>query len=786
MDWTDITYSLNPTWPDWLPEWAALPTFLGAAAVLTLLTLWTYSGVREARISRILVVLLLRLGALAVALLVALRPSFAVQVLEGLEPSKLLIVVDFSQSMTTPDDFNNLPRWDNARRILSAPRVVSALKRLSSDQQIEIVYYQAAESLAPFDPQGTANGKRTDIGGWLHELHQKHVGQDKLRGLLIFSDGADNGTRFPVLDEARKWAGVCPIYTFGHGKPQEDSERKDIIVASIKATPSPVPSKTKLTVTGVVHALKFKDTVVRVELWSQGSREKEPTLLGEVEKHVLKEEKNNQIVLVRDAPENPDEYKLTLKVEKVEGEADVTNNEASTYVQVTKEGVAILWVEGRKRPYEPVFALRALGKDKRFRVYYTEADPRAAAGKRDWYGFEQRHYDVIVIGDLSAQQFAGGNPAVFEEVCKLVEDKKAGLMMLGGIDTFGRGGWDKTPIARPLPVRLDTDKQLNNQVRVRPAEAVLKLPRPNPYPFLILDDDDNKNRELWEKKFEPLDGMAYVGTPRPGATVLARGNGDDPILVAGAPNGRILVFGGDTTWKAWVRPRTVAAYTRFWRQAMLWLANQDDRTGNLWVELKKRRLNAGGSDRLEFTFGLRDKENNDIKDAQYAAKALGPGGEVINVPRSVPEKNYQRGTLTVPAVPGEYRLEVCAKGTDKKGNEVADTAIRHFVVVSENLELKRKTPDHELLADIATASHGKFFQADEALLLKVLGDIRGEVRKESHATSVRWPDWDRRPATDAWPDQFAGLWGSSALIWFLAFAALLAAEWSLRRMWGMV
>jgi len=127
MNWSDITCSLNPTWPDWLPNAAALPTFLAAAILLALLTFWTYLGVRGTRIGRILLVLLLRLTALAIALLVALRPSVGMVTLEGLEPSKLLIVVDVSESMNVPDEFNSMTRWDKARHILADPRVKDAL-----------------------------------------------------------------------------------------------------------------------------------------------------------------------------------------------------------------------------------------------------------------------------------------------------------------------------------------------------------------------------------------------------------------------------------------------------------------------------------------------------------------------------------------------------------------------------------------------------------------------------------------------------------------------------------
>lgn len=783
MTWSDLSCSLNPTWPHWLPDAAALPTVFAVAALLVVLTLWTYLGTRGARFGRILVVMLLRLGALAVALLVALRPSLGMQVLEGLEPSRLLILVDASESMNITDDFNGLSRWDNACRILAARPAADALKRLAAEEQIEVVYYQGAEGLAEFKPSEGAQGKRTDIGAWLHELYAKHAGQDKLRGVLLFSDGADNGTRYPTLDEARRFKGICPIYTFGHGKPQEDIQRKDIAVAGIRAAPSPVPAKTKLTVTGLVQAPGFKDTVVEVGLWIQSSKDTEPHLYGAVEKHQLGNEKNNEITLTRDAPETPDEYKLTLKVAKVEGEADESNNEASTYLQVTKEGISVLWVEGRQRPYEPVFALRyALGGDKRIRAYHVELGPDSKTGPAR-FGLDERHYDVIVIGDLTARQFDGGDPTLVPMIRDLVRDKNVGLMMLGGIDTFGIGGWGKTPLAEVLPAKFDTDRQIDSplhDLKVMPVEKDVQVLL---YPFMVLDPDAKKNIAQWGK-FRGLYGMACLGSIDKDAVVLAKAK-DEPILVAGQYGGRVLVFGGDTTYKSWRRPGTVEAYDKFWRQAILWLANQDDRAGNLWVDLKTRRVLAGSPDRLDFRFGLKSKRNKEVAGAQFTVVAEGPGNQKINI-RPEPGKDGQRGSLVAPSTPGEYLLKIAGKGKDETGADVADEKAVRFLVVAENVELQRKAPDHDHLRDISDKADGRFYHADEADLLKLLGELKGQARRESHAKTVHWPDWDRYPASEAIPDQLAGLWGSTAMLWFVTFAALLCTEWGLRRHWGMV
>ena len=61
-------------WSDDVFGWTGLLT---VAAVLVLLTLWTYSGTRRIGWRRLVTVLLLRLAALAIAFLLVIRPYFA-------------------------------------------------------------------------------------------------------------------------------------------------------------------------------------------------------------------------------------------------------------------------------------------------------------------------------------------------------------------------------------------------------------------------------------------------------------------------------------------------------------------------------------------------------------------------------------------------------------------------------------------------------------------------------------------------------------------------------------
>src|SRR5262249_28532340 len=165
--------------------------------------------------------------------------------------------------------------------------------------------------------------------------------------------------------QAALFRGVCPIQPFGLGRTTTTGKQQDLQLVQISAEPSPVSVKTKINVKGAVNAPGLENSRVKIRLLLD---DKEVTVKDEI----LRMTQGNEVTLTCDAPPNPGEVKLTLKIDPLPNETNPLNNEISTYVNVTKDGVSILWVEGRKR-LESVFALRhALTRDPRFRVYYTE------------------------------------------------------------------------------------------------------------------------------------------------------------------------------------------------------------------------------------------------------------------------------------------------------------------------------------------------------------------------------------------------------------------------------
>jgi uncharacterized membrane protein len=765
MMFATTTLTCDPAWPWSLPG-IGLLLLLGVAAALALLTIWTYLGAGAPR-RRVALILALRLMALAVACLLVLRPSLAFQEEETLAPQKLIILVDNSASMNFTDGFNNLSRWSTAQRILQAPAVAAALKRLASDQRVTIEYYQGAADIARLDLQGKADGKRTEIGQWLHALFELY-GQDKsVSAVVLFSDGADNGTRFAALDEAARWRGGAALHPFAVGQPTTTTRQRDIAFVGNKiyVTPAPLHAKAKMTVRGYLNAPGFQNARVRLRLLLDGKE------LAAKNVDLLKTF-DNEVQISGEAPAAPGEIKVTLKVDPLQDEVTAANNEISTYATVIKEGVKILWVEGRKRPFEPIFAIRyALAPDPRFQVFYAERLKEGEVAE-DWFNFARQHYDVIVIGDISAARFADKDARVFSVIKELVEKKKTGLLMLGGNETFAGKDWSSSEaadLASVLPVELNEPGQVEGKVKVRPTERGLQY-------LLRLDDDQRKNEEIWEKHFAPLDGLTHVGRPRPTAEVLATNDGKDPVLVArDVGTGRSMVFGGDTTWRAWRRdPVAVQAYQRFWKQVMLWLAHQEDVGHAIRVTPDTRRLASGNT--LGFSIEMVGKK--EPKDVRFQVKVIAPDKREIELTPTT-EDGKARAKFWNTDQPGEYRIVASVPGTK-------DTGEAKFLCYAEDLENLYPAADFDHLRKLAQAGGGKFHVADERMFLQFLDDVKAKRAESARQHTQFWPDWRRAPSSTSPGDQLTVLWNSTALPCFLLFCAFLCLEWYLRRRWGMV
>ena len=135
------------------------------------------------------------------------------------------------------------------------------------------------------------------------------------------------------------------------------------------------------------------------------------------------------------------------------GDKRSQNNTAVGFVQARGEANVLL-IEGTRGEHdELVSALRAKG----LRVDVKVAPRIDASGI---VGGDQlpndiaelQPYDAVILGNVPKDSFT-------EEQIKILEsnthDMGAGLVMLGGPNSFGAGGWMKTPVEKALPVDME-------------------------------------------------------------------------------------------------------------------------------------------------------------------------------------------------------------------------------------------------------------------------------------------------------------------------------------------
>jgi uncharacterized membrane protein len=727
------------------------------------LTAWTYLGVAGATRRRIGVVLALRLVAFLLVLLAIVRPSLALPDLTKAR-SLLFIALDASRSMNIRDEFSNQSRWDLAvRKIQESDPIVQRLRDL---QQVDVVFVRFGGDVADFSPEnpGEADGKWTDTGKVLRTLYDRREAGRPLRGLLLISDGADNGA-VPALSEAARWRGLpCPLYTFGCGKPTTPDRQSDLALTSIVVEPSKVQVKGKMTVRVRADAPGFENTIVRAHVYLEDKE----VLAQDVP---LPETSNNDIKLQCTAPDLPGDYRLRVELDRPPGDLLEANNRIETFVTVYSGGISMLLVD--KQRWEPVSIYDALAGEERIHVYpvWLRGDTPLDANAGDLFQFDRQHYDVIVIGDVTAKQMQAVSPKALEEIEKRVRDG-AGFLMIGGHSNFDNGDWKGTPVERLLPVELSEPGrgQVDAEVRITPTDAGLT----NFAYLLRLDGKDP--RAAWAA-LEPLKGMTHLGPKTKLGEVLAtNGPQGDPVLVAAnyGDKGRTLAFACDTTHQ-WKRdPASVEMFTRFWRQMVIWLAHQEDAGGHLWVQPDTRRLAVRGE--LAFSVGARGKGGKDLSGGNFKVEVITPGGVRIPVPTST-GPGGTRGVFVKTDEPGVYRIEVKGEATDPSTGEVVrsdEPAASRFIVYDEDVEMARRAADHEFLKKLF--GEGNFRRIEE--LPAVLRQLETNPLEGSKARMHHWPDWRQTHGDPRVPAPFLPSF-------FGVFVAVLALEWLLRRRWGL-
>jgi hypothetical protein len=342
-------------------------------------------------------------------------------------------------------------------------------------------------------------------------------------------------------------------------------------------------------------------------------------------------------------------------------------------------------------------------------------------------------------------------------------DKGAGLIMLGGRDSFGPGGWGNTELARILPVEMSArDGQTEPEGGIRFVPNIRGLEN---Y-LLQVGGDRAESARIWAG-LPPLAGINHLGAPKPNALVLAQGPGDrgEPIMVANEAvgAGRSLAFAGETWYWARVSEAGLIAHRKFWRQVIFWLSHKEDNGENeVKLTLDQRRISTG--QKLDFSVTARDAKGAELTGLTYETRVEREDVAKEKFSERVDlfddGKGMHGSFIANQTPPGDYRVSVVAT---RDGKPVGRDSAR-FLVYQDDRELENPAADRVLLRQIAEASGGQALPPEQ--LPAYLQSLKGKIFTEAYSQTER-KVWDN------WP-------------FLLLFTALLMLEWGIRKRHGWV
>jgi uncharacterized membrane protein len=379
--------------------------------------------------------------------------------------------------------------------------------------------------------------------------------------------------------------------------------------------------------------------------------------------------------------------------------------------------------------------------------------------------FKDPKYDVVIVGDLDATALGTANL----ETLKAAIEQGKGFAMLGGYHSFGAGGYGDSPLADVLPVTIDRLERQDFDAAIRDDLHLRGPISPVPitaHPVIHLAAEQ-ANVAAW-KALPPLSGANRWQSVKAavGVRVLLESPAGDPLLVAGSyGRGRVLALAGDSTWRWWLQGQQ-AAHKRFWRQAVLWLAQREDaEQDEVWIQLDQRRFHPGG--RVSFTAGVRAAAGDAIPDAVLQAELVTPSGERRPL-RLIRDRDHWRATSDALQEPGDYAIEVNAE----RNGQPLGQARGELLVFDQDVELSNPVTDHQQLARLAemTRDAGGRMIAPEQLPA-LIDELRQRPPEMEIEIQRKWQLGDT--AFDAWT-------------FFLCLVGLLSVEWLLRKRWGLV
>ncbi len=736
-------------WSPVAPAWLIVTVLLLALG----LAVWSYQRVQGLSGVHRAVLTALRAATLLLVVGALLRPTLVVA---SAVPQRnvLAILLDDSRSMALKDGGEQTRAELVARSFADSAALVQAL-----GERFALRFYRFAADVRPAASAAgyQTAGTRTDLASALDGARQELAGLP-LSGIIVVSDGADNGGREldPALIALR--ARKVPVYTVGAGL---ERFPRDVAIERVLLPARPLVGANLLVdVTLRLRGVANESIVLTAE--SDGR-----VVATETVKLPAREETMRARLRLEELEAGT--HRITVRATPLDRETVAENNEAHGLVQVRAGPDRILYVEGEPRP-ELGFLRRAIAVDSALNLVallrsaeqkYLRLGVRDSlelvsgfpASREELFGFRG-----VILGSIEASFFT---PDQLRMLGEFVSQRGGGLMVIGGRAALAEGGYRGTPVAEVLPVALDRSPRdvdaAPMELRIRPTVAGLASSA------LQLGGSDSASAHKWDS-LPPLTVVNAIGSLRPGATALLtgriEGQTSDQTVLASQRFGRgtAFVFSPQDSW-LWKMHADIAVddrtHSTLWRQLARSLTEESPER----VEIAAVPARVAPGEAVELRARVADEQFLDINDAVVVARVTTPSGRETEVPLewSLAENGVYSGRFVAEEA-GVYTLGA----ESRRGRDTVAASPGVLLADDQGADVEQAELRAPLMRRIAEETGGRYYPLAESE--RLAEDV---LYTESGVTV--------REALDLW----------DMPVVFLLLAVLLGAEWQLRRSRGM-
>jgi uncharacterized membrane protein len=750
------------------------------AAALAAFLLAAYGLRREKRPLRRLALLVLR--ALTALALIALLLEPGLELMQTARiKGRLVVMLDGSRSMAFPARSSG--GGSEGRETQSRASVAGAwLKDHSAElaalqERFQVEYATFAGELSGADlprliTSPPTNGTHTDILSALEGAAEPQSGSRPLSAVLLISDGADNeklahGVERP---EAKKLQALgVPVTTLSVG----EAGLKDLAVSGLKIDD---------------FAFVRNPLSLEVSLKSQGFSSPESDGIPVVLTRAGRVVASQKVSLGKDGaatakfqftPDQTGEFVYTVSVPVFPGEAVVENNKRAFVLKVIRDRVRVLLVCGRPS-WDERFLRGLLRQDPNvdlvsfFILRGVRDNPHATEDELSLIPFPteeifrtQLHsFDLVILQNFAYRPFSSQFSALridsyFPDMKRYVQEGGA-LMMIGGENSFGEGGYDETDLADVIPV---TSAAASGQAPSDESFNVRLTAEGRRHPVTQIADSAEESARAWAA-LPAIPGVNQVRA-KPGARVLLEhpllsiGGQNAPVLVASDEgHGRSMALTTDASWY-WSFVAAGAGqgnrhYERFYNNAVRWLVRDPELTP-LRLNSEQRQVEPGQP--AVFEMQARQSDYGPATGAQVTLQIV--DAETEKPVATVHAQTGKDGTgrLEVPSLPaGAYRAIATATQNGAEIGRAEDA----LAVRPSGPESEDPTPHPEILRRVAEVTGG------------VSGEIPGRFPKIKAVHESAQVEIGRRKEQPLWDRGFP----------LFVLCLTLGGEWFLRRRWG--